>query len=313
MPTISGRVVYDANRSATIDGGDSGMQNVPVVLQDSTGKRVTASTDATGNYSFINVPDGSYIIVEAYGEPGGTNPADWATAVAGPVPVGNDPPISFATSPPVGANNLDSLSPNTLKVTVAGADIPNQNFLDGPVIYTPITTILDPCTTVSPTNLITVADNGTMGTFPAGTAVDTGEPTNPPYPGVTPDFAYVLPQYDLRIPADGQYTLQNIANGNYHANHGAWWRITDHTQGDETGRFMIVNGANPGAVFFQQTVPVTPNTDYLLSSWIANMLKVNGAPPKLGVEVLDQNGNPIINADLGNSIPFNPEVPEWKQ
>ena len=57
---------------------------------------------------------------------------------------------------------------------------------------------------------------------------------------------------------------------------GAWWRIADHTTGNETGRMMIVNGFNPGAVFFRATVNVQPNTNYLFTSWILNLFKVTG-------------------------------------
>ena len=51
---------------------------------------------------------------------------------------------------------------------------------------------------------------------------------------------------------------------------GAWWRIADHTQGNETGRMMIVNGFNPGSVFLD-TVAVQPNTNYLFTAWIMNL------------------------------------------
>ncbi|MEG2868800.1 MAG: SdrD B-like domain-containing protein, partial [Terrisporobacter sp.] len=196
MAIISGSVIFDKNRSSTIDLGETGLPGVSIVLQDTVSKkRLTVLTDANGNYSFINVPDGDYIIVESYGLTGVVTPADFSTSVVGPVPVGLDPPISIATSPPAGATNLDSTSPNTLSVKIAGANPPVQNFLDGPVIYTPITSVLDTCASISTTNLITAADNGTFGTFAAGTATDTGAPgtaANPPYPGVTPGFVYTL-------------------------------------------------------------------------------------------------------------------------
>lgn len=141
---------------------------------------------------FLNVPNGDYRIVESYGTPGGVaTPGDFATAAAGPIPQGVNPPITAAPNPPAGSTNLDSVTPDTLLVTVSGADLNNQNFLNGPVIYTPIGTILDPCTIISGDNLIDAADNGTFGAFPQGTAANTGAPTEP-YPGVTPDFTYVL-------------------------------------------------------------------------------------------------------------------------
>ncbi len=64
MATISGRVVFDRDRSATINAGDSGIANVPVVLQNTaTDVRLVVLTDTNGNYSFINVP---MVIIELY-------------------------------------------------------------------------------------------------------------------------------------------------------------------------------------------------------------------------------------------------------
>ncbi len=64
MATISGRVVFDRDRSATINAGDSGIANVPIVLQNTaTDVRLVVLTDANGNYSFINV---QMVIIELY-------------------------------------------------------------------------------------------------------------------------------------------------------------------------------------------------------------------------------------------------------
>lgn len=315
MATISGRVVFDRDRSATVSGGDSGLANIPVVLQNvDTTARLTVLTDADGNYSFLNVPNGNYRIVESYGAPGGVpSPGDFSTAAAGSVPPGVNPPITSAVNPPSGSTNLDSVTPDTLLVTVTGGNLTNQNFYNGPVIYTPIQTILDPCAFVSGDNLINVADEGTFGTFPQGTPANTGAPTEP-YPGVTPDFTYVLPNPAVYAPFGGEYTVQNIMNNSLSAEIGAWWRIADHTEGTETGRMMIVNGYNPGAVFFRDVVTVQPNTNYLFTSWILNLFKVNGYPnPQLGVRVLDEAGNVLYSATLGTEIPVNVNAPEWKQ
>ena len=315
MATISGRVVFDRDRSATINAGDSGIANVPVVLQNTvSGLRLVVLTDANGNYSFINVPNGDYRIVQSFGTPGGVpTPGNFNNAVVGPVPVGTNPPISFVSDPPPGSTNLDSLTPDTLLVTVTGADLTNENFLDGPVIYTPIQNILDPCVSVSNVNLINVADNGTFGFFPPGTPANTGAPVEP-YPGVTPDFTYVLPDPTKFTPLDGEYTVQNIMTNAMSNQIGAWWRIADHTTGNETGRMMVVNGFNPGAVFFRAIVSVQPNTNYLFSSWILNLFKVTGYPnPELGVRILDSNGDVLYSATLGAQIPVNTNAPEWKQ
>ena len=315
MPTISGRVIFDRDRSATINAGDSSLANVPVVLQNiETNFRLVVITDANGNYSFINVPNGDYRIVEAYGTTGGVaTPGDFNNAILGPFPREMNPPISFAINPPVGTTNLDSVTPDTLLVAVSGIDLANENFLDGPVIYTSIGAILDPCVLISNENLITAASNGTFGFFQEGTLANTGVPVEP-YPGVTPDFTYVLPDPTKYTPSDGEYTVQNIMTNAFSNDIGAWWRISDHTTGNETGRMMVVNGFNPGAVFFREVVLVEPNTNYLFSSWILNLFKVIGYPnPALGVRILDENNNILYSATLGNQIPVNTNAPEWKE
>ncbi|WP_131038401.1 SdrD B-like domain-containing protein, partial [Clostridioides difficile] len=315
MATVSGQIVFDRSRSATIDSGDSGIANIPVVLQNiATGVRLVVLTDASGNYVFTNVPNGNYRIVEAFGTTGGVpTPGNFATAIVGPVPIAEMPPISSVTNPPIGSTNLDGTTPNTLLITVAGSDITNQNILNGPVIYTPIENILDSCVSVSNINLITDADNGTFGFFPPGTPSNTG-PEIEPYPNVTPDFTYVVPDPTKFTPLDGEYTVQNIMTNAMSNVIGAWWRIADHTTGNETGRMMVVNGFNPGAVFFKSTVQVTPNTNYLFSTWILNLFKVTGyPPPQLGVRIFDQNNNILYQATLGAQIPVNTNAPEWKE
>lgn len=315
MAIVSGRVVFDRDRSNSINTGDSGIANIPVVLQNiATNEKLTVLTDANGNYSFINVPDGNYRIVESYGAPGGVaSPGDFENAVSGSIPTGVNPPVSTVINPPAGTTNLDSVTPDTLLVTVSGADLTNQNFLNGPVIYTPIGALVDFCAIISGENLINAADNGTFGTFPQGTPANTGAPSEP-YPGVTPDFTYVLPNPDIFAPLGGEYTVQNIMNNSMSAEIGAWWRIADHTAGNETGRMMIVNGFNPGSVFFRDTVTVQPNTNYLFTSWILNLFKVTGYPnPELSVRILDENENVLYSAPLGTLIPPNVNAPEWKQ
>lgn len=315
MATISGRVVFDRDRSATISGGDSGLATIPVVLQNiDTGARLTVLTDSAGNYTFLNVPIGNYRIVESYGTSGGV-PAlgDFSTATVGSIPPGVNPPISAAMNPPAGSTNLDSVTPDTLLVTVDGTNLIDQNFLNGPVIYTPIETILDPCAIISGENLIQVAGNGTFGSFLQGTPSNTGAAAEP-YPDVTPDFTYVLPDPNVYAPAGGEYTVQNIMNNALSQVIGAWWRIADHTKGNETGRMMVVNGHNPGAVFFRAVVPVQSNTNYLLSAWILNLFKETGYPdPELGVRILDPSGGILYHATLGILIPVNRNAPEWKQ
>ena len=108
--------------------------------------------------------------------------------------------------------------------------------------------------------------------------------------------------------------MQNIMNNALSEAIGAWWRIADHTAGNETGRMMVVNGSDPGAVFFRDTVTVQANTNYLFTAWILNLFKVTGYPnPELGVRILNPEGDVLYSATLGALIPVNTNAPEWKQ
>ncbi len=61
--TISGTVWEDFNGNGTLDGGETGVPGVTVVLRDANGDVVaTATTDASGNYSFPGLPDGTYYV-----------------------------------------------------------------------------------------------------------------------------------------------------------------------------------------------------------------------------------------------------------
>jgi|GEM_PF-683706 len=319
MAVVSGFVLFDSLRMADPSSITTGIANVPVALQNTvTNEMLTVLTNADGGFMFTNVPNGSFRVVEAYHTPGVFTPGDFAQAQVEDIPHAVFPPISYVTSPPAGATNLDCTTPNTLLITVADADIMGLYILNAPVIYTPITNSLDPSAVIDPHNLLTDAVSGTMGTFPAGTPANTGVPTEP-FPANVPDYDYVLPLAPpgSHSPEAQQYTVQNIMNAdsaNYYQGTGNWWRVADRTTGNETGRMMVVNGDIPGSCFFESTVNVTPNTHYLFSTWILNMMKRTGfADPALGVEVLDPMGARIYAQTLGAQIPVNTLVPEWKQ
>ncbi|MBZ0288082.1 MAG: carboxypeptidase regulatory-like domain-containing protein, partial [Anaerolineae bacterium] len=61
--TIGDRVWIDANDNGVQDGGETGLVNVTVRLLNSSGTVInTTTTDAVGNYSFTNLPPGTYAI-----------------------------------------------------------------------------------------------------------------------------------------------------------------------------------------------------------------------------------------------------------
>ncbi len=62
--SLSGTIWDDTNADGSLDGGESGrFANVTVELDDSNGNLVaTTTTNGSGNFSFTNLPDGSYSV-----------------------------------------------------------------------------------------------------------------------------------------------------------------------------------------------------------------------------------------------------------
>ncbi|MDJ0691115.1 MAG: SdrD B-like domain-containing protein [Xenococcaceae cyanobacterium MO_188.B32] len=106
--SISGQVINDANANGTNDT-EAGIDSVTVQLfsdpngdgDPADGQLLgTATTSGGGNYSFNNLTDGNYVLVE-------TDPNDFAS-----------------TADAVGSND------NQIAVSLSGTDITSQNFLD---------------------------------------------------------------------------------------------------------------------------------------------------------------------------------------
>ena len=290
----------------------SGIANVAIVLQNTTTNVMLAvMTGENGNFSFENVPIGSYHLKEAYGTPGVVTPGDFTNAADTDVITAVIPPISYAPNPPPGATNLDCTTRNTLPITVTGANINNVYICNAPVRYSPINIDTDVYVHWAE-NFINMAE-GHFGRFPAGTPVMTGANPNP-YPTLNPGFNYVLPENGSPNPRDGEFTIQNIATTISYQNNNVWWRIADKSTGNETGRMMVINGANPDAIFFQDTVMVEPFAYYLFSTWVLNLIKITGrTDPELGVIITTPDGKQLFNNNIGASIPVNQEEPEWHQ
>ena len=107
---VSGRVYIDANSSATEDASEAGIGGTVVVLRDTVaGTCRSVTTNANGYYSFPGTPDGNYQIYQAHGE---ITPMPQSCGAAS----ANNP------------TGYQSTTPDTLTITVSGADIADQDF-----------------------------------------------------------------------------------------------------------------------------------------------------------------------------------------
>ena len=328
MPTVTGRLQYDGARTSASATSNPGIAGVTIALQDTSqeatgfGLSAFVLTDSSGNFTFTGVPVGNYQLVEAYGTPASaTATVAWSSATTQPLLNGGivPPLIGFVTNPPSSATHLDCTIRNTRLITVPSGGLAGQDFLNGPVRITPLA--LEPGIVVDPNNLVIAADNGTFGTFAPGMLANTGAGTYPnhPYPGIDPAFTYVEPETGSGAtvsPPDGSYTIQNIMNASHSNTAGTWWRVADHTTGNETGRMMVINGDDPGQLIGETTINVQPNTMYISSWWILNLCKIDNGTyinPEFSVTILDQTGGVLYEHDLGADIPINTQCPEWKQ
>ncbi len=102
--------------------------------------------------------------------------------------------------------------------------------------------------------------------------------------GFTTEYTYV-PNPSLGI-ASGKYAVDVDPQPYYRNFNGN----KDHTKGDGTGLYMIVDGTS-NLVVWKQTIEVKPNTTYYLSAWSLKIFEAsnNHANPKLGFSVNGQD------------------------
>ncbi len=96
-PAVSGTAFLDADRDGATDAGDVGKPGVIVTLSDGT-NTFTATTDAAGNYSFGNLPPGSYTLTVTV--PGGYGTSTPTSRVVTPDvggPAGTDFGLTLST------------------------------------------------------------------------------------------------------------------------------------------------------------------------------------------------------------------------
>ncbi len=305
MPSVSGQVLFNSVNTSPTTGNviTSGVQIALVNTTSNVG--LIIKSDSSGNYVFNNVSAGNYKIVEAFGTTTTlTSPGDFNTATVVGTINPNDPPITAMPSPPAQANIVQSLTPNTIFITVGTLNITGQNFVDAPTQDIPITK-LD--LSLIGSNILTGANNGTWGSWSVGTAQGTA-PATAPYPLNVPGFTYVLPSSSL--PGDGQYSVLNMSN--YSTFGGNWYNTSDHTTRNETGRYFLA-GAAGSAVIFTETMTVKTNTYYVFSGWVMNPVRVLGTiPSQLTIKVTGGSGQVLYQQSL-LSIQPQTVLPIWNE
>lgn len=128
--TLQGSLKYDSNR--TYDGGGTGMPNIPIVLQNlDNGNTVAVLTDSNVNYTFTDVPDGNYQVVEKADwtpAPSAVESVSWNSRSAGKVITTGGVTPTLAQYPNVKkttdntANATDGVGETTKKFSVSGSN-----------------------------------------------------------------------------------------------------------------------------------------------------------------------------------------------
>lgn len=233
MSTVTGKVIFNSTSSATVsDPENIAIPNISVALLDSNNNGLIIETDSEGIFTFINIPSGEYRLYEvALLKPTADNPGNFNESQEILFINESDPTVDQIKILPEGTNDIVSLSPNLVFITVENEDIKDLYFLDSPriLIYLPLNQY-----SVVGENLITAIDNGTWGSYPAGTSVGTS-PNVEPYKlqdeGINTEFytAFSYVQYDNRpyyeIPIggnvhDGDYSVVNITTNDAFKQYG---------------------------------------------------------------------------------------------
>ncbi len=109
------------------------------------------------------------------------------------------------------------------------------------------------------------------------------------FSGIDTDYVYI----DIEVPPGTVYNAQEYTVHTDPSECHPFWTVSygDHTSG--TGNMMIVNAAIvPDQVVWQQTVTVTPGTDYDVSYWLSSVYPT--APANLQLSINDV----VIGTDL---------------
>lgn len=203
----------DGSNTVPPGGGDTGIQNVTVLLYDSTGTLVaTTTTDANGYYQFPNLPDGTYTVVVDDADTDITSIDPNIDFTPGAVNTVSGLVVDVAGGGPVPEAHFPFRTPAALAIVKTGYDLNGAPLLPGETVGW-IVCVLNPDALAAPNVTITDPIDTVRLSFVAG-SVQTGIlatcPTTAPPAGLTPQPAAA---------PDGSGTLTvnygNVPSGQY--------------------------------------------------------------------------------------------------
>ncbi len=145
----------------------------------------------------------------------------------------------------------------TLPATLTGTN-PVLDITWSPIAGLSSSTVLTPTLTVGPVSGYYNIDVRSLITF---NLVYNGD-FSLGNTGFSSSYTYAAPPSPVLL--EGDYSVYTDPFGV----HGGFTSMADHTTG--AGDMMIINGGPIASDIWCQTIPVTPNTDYDFSAWIAN-------------------------------------------
>jgi gliding motility-associated-like protein len=214
---------------------------------------------ATNILNPVATPAGTTVYTLTLDVGGCTGSDDVTVTVLNPAPIVVSPDITVCSG-------------DCTTLTVAGGDFfewaPDPDIADSSLttqnVCPLITTVYDVTSYTIGSNMITNGD------FSGGNS------------GFNSSYTFTNPTNT----AEGQYNI--IPNPQTY--NGAFSACGDHTTG--AGNMMVVNGSGTvGATVWCQTLPVTANTDYLFSAWLASVFPTNPAELQFTINGITIGGN----------------------
>lgn len=126
-------------------------------------------------------------------------------------------------------------------------------------------------------------------------------------------FGTTTYKFTKNRPKDGCYVVSNTHK------HFNWYKLNDHTPGDNNGRMLIINaGYEPGEFFRVPVSGLCENTSYEFSSWMVNLTQEytkacgRGIPIDVTFEIWNKSNKTLLASGSTGSI-YGGSRPTWRQ